>query len=35
MGYFIDYLKDVYNLPKMVGYDIAEKILEYFEIDNE
>lgn len=34
-GYVIDYLKDVYNLPKMVGYDIAEKILEYFEIDNE
>lgn len=33
-GYVITHLKDVYNVPKMVGYDIAEKILEYFEIDN-
>lgn len=34
-GYVIDYLKDVYFLPKLIGYDIADKILEYFEIDNE
>ena len=34
-GYVIDYLKDVYNLPKMIGWDIAEKILKYFEIENE
>ena len=34
-GYVIDYLKDVYSLPKMIGGDIAEKILEHFEIDNE
>ena len=34
-GYIIDYLKDVYHLPKMIGYDIADKILEYFGIDNE
>ena len=34
-GYVIDYLKDVYFLPKMIGWDIAEKILEHFEIDNE
>ena len=34
-GYVIDYLKDVYHLPKMIGYDIADKILEYFGIDNE
>lgn len=33
-GYVIDHLKDVYNVPKTVGYDIAEKILEYYEIDN-
>jgi hypothetical protein len=34
-GYVIDYLKDVYNLPKMICCDIAVKILEYFGIDNE
>lgn len=34
-GYVIDYLKDVYSLPKMIGWDIAEKILEHFGIDNE
>ena len=34
-GYVIDYLKDVYFLPKLIGCDIAYKILEYFEIDNE
>lgn len=34
-GYVIDYLKDVYSLPKMIGCDIAEKILEHFGIDNE
>lgn len=34
-GYVIDYLKDVYSLPKMIGCDIAEKILKQFKIDNE
>jgi hypothetical protein len=34
-GYVIDYLKDVYFLPKLIGSDIADNILEYFEIDNE
>ena len=34
-GYVIDYLKDVYFLPKLIGCDIADNILEYFEIDNE
>jgi hypothetical protein len=34
-GYVIGYLKDVYKLPKMIGGDVAEKILKYFEIENE
>ena len=34
-GFVIDYIKDNYSLPKPNGWDIAEKVLEHFEIDNE
>ena len=34
-GFVIDYLKDVYSLPKSKGWDIAKQILDYFGIDNE
>lgn len=34
-GFVIDYLKDRYGIPKIEGWDTAEQILEYFEIDNE
>ena len=34
-GFVIDYIKSNYSVPKPNGWDIADKVLEYFEIDNE
>lgn len=29
-GYVIDYIKDMYNVSKMEGWDTAKKVCEYF-----
>lgn len=34
-GFVIDWLKDNFGMPKTEGWDIAGKVLEYFNIDNE
>ena len=34
-GFVLDYLKDVYSLPKSKGWDVAKQILDYYGIDNE
>lgn len=31
-GYVIDYIKDVYNLPKTEGWDTAKAICRYFKV---
>lgn len=35
MGFLLTYIRDMYNLPKTAGWQIAEKVLEYYGIDNE
>jgi len=34
MGYLLTYIRDMYNLPKTDGWNIAVKVLEYFNIKN-
>ena len=31
-GFLLSYLKDMYFLPKICGYGVAERILKYFNI---
>ena len=31
-GFLLSYLKDMYFLPKVCGYGVAERILEHFNI---
>ena len=33
-GFVIDFLKDEYSLPKSQGWNIAMRVLEHFNIDN-
>lgn len=32
-GFLLSYLKDMYFLPKVCGYGVAERILKYFNIE--
>ena len=34
-GALITYIRDVYNLPKTKGWNIAMRMLDHFGIDNE
>lgn len=31
-GFVLGYIKDVYSIPKTDGWEIAEKVLEWFKI---
>ena len=34
MGFLLSYIRDNYNLPKTQGWEIAEKVLDYYQIKN-
>lgn len=34
MGTLLTYIKDVYNLPKIQGWDIAERVIKHYNIVN-
>ena len=34
-GFVIDYIKDMYGIPKIKGWNTAEQVLRYFNIDND
>lgn len=34
MGTLLTYIKDVYNLPKPQGWEIAEKVINHYNIVN-
>ena len=34
-GFAIDYIKDMYGIPKIKGWNTAEQVLRYFNIDND
>lgn len=35
MGYLLTYIRDMYNMPKTEGWNVAEALLNFFNIDNE
>lgn len=34
MGVLLSYIRDNYNLSKIQGWEIAEKVLDYYQIKN-
>jgi hypothetical protein len=35
MGFLLTYIRDRYNMPKSEGWNVAESLLHFFNIDNE
>ena len=35
MGFLLTYIRDLYDMPKSEGWNVAESLLHFFNIDNE
>ena len=35
MGFLLTYIRDMYDMPKTEGWNVAEALLNFFNIDNE
>ena len=35
MGFLLTHIRDLYNMPKSEGWNVAESLLRFFNIDNE